>query len=365
MNAKHLFFVVATLLGFTACSEGIIETPASPDDQPKVHTVRLDMTGEINVSQEPLSRVALDGNDLIGIQVNYKPVSSSTSSSYKPYAYGLFDTLDSITIDLLEEYLYQFEVLLIIDGKDVIYEDVITIDEVDYVGYGWPYQHEISSVYNEHVVTPITNAFMYSNKNCFEHISIANYYGYQLKGDTAQIQHPENVDVYYGYTIHTPTSNFDFVPIFLKRMVYGIKIIAGDFLTDGVITVSIDSPNDSSYEKYIQLTSETKEVVKQYAYNTSVGSASTGKNDKWYSAQELEDAYMTLRIDFSWKRDNGDIVSWKSQNYTVNRLKQTIINLEYYTNGDVTNGFNVSFEDWEIEDGLSYIHGDEQADYDF
>ena len=85
----------------------------------------------------------------------------------------------------------------------------------------------------------------------------------------------------------------------------------------------------------------------------------------WYMATELDDAHMEIPVGFTWKRSNGDVIEWKEDDYVVNRLKQTIINLEYYTDGSVNNNLGITFEDWEISDGMSYTHGEDQEDFEF
>lgn len=373
MNAKHLFFAAIALFGFSSCSEMPNDTPTQPNDEPKVFTVSLNMTGEINVSQDILTRFTPDENDLIGIQVSYRPESEYSD---KYYAYGLFDNLDNITIDLLENHVYTFEVILINDGKNKIYDDILTIDEVDYVGYGYPFESYISLddddddywYGGDYQITPITNQFIISEDDYFEALTG----GYQLKGTTEVYDCPEDLDVYYGYTEnYTPQSDSDVISIFLKRMIYGIKITAGDFLTDGVLTAKIWNRSDGSNYHYVDLTPATKEISIQYAFSDTRVDRVYGSGYSyydmytWYMATELDDAYMEIPVGFTWERSNGDVIEWKEDDYVVNRLKQTIINLEYYTDGSVNNNLGITFEDWEISDGMSYTHGEDQEDFEF
>lgn len=90
MKLRHFFFAaLASVMAFAACEQEI--NPVNPDTNPEVYTVKLACTGELDITQVPLTRTFTpDTNNLYGIQVYYKPVSGS--NSYKEYAYGLLMT---------------------------------------------------------------------------------------------------------------------------------------------------------------------------------------------------------------------------------------------------------------------------------
>lgn len=240
--------------------------------------------------------------------------------------------------------------MLINDGKNTIYEDVITIDEVDYIGYGKPF-NTYNSSNSKQTVTRITNEFVYSENIYFKSLTG----GYNDKEGKST-----SVDPYYGRLQHTPTSEGETISIFLKRMVYGIKVNIGDFFTHGTMNV---------LGKTITPTTKTVEELASpsdgYYHCIGYTNGYYFRLYNWYYADELDDARLCVSFSFSWTRDDGTTVEWKEQEYTFNRLKQTVINLDYYSDGNLSNGMNVTLEEWEIEEGLSYTHGEDQEDFVF
>ena len=87
------------------CSQD--ETNINQED--KIMTVSVKLNGEISSSETPITRTETDSQDLIGITV-YKNGSR--------FAYGLFDNLDNVTINLLAGAKYKFKCTLIKDAKN-------------------------------------------------------------------------------------------------------------------------------------------------------------------------------------------------------------------------------------------------------
>ena len=138
MKLRHFFFAaLASVMAFAACEQEI--NPVNPDTNPEVYTVKLACAGELDITQVPLTRTFTpDANDLYGIQVDYRPASST--GSYKHYAYGLFDDLSNVTIDLIADYSFSIKVDVVDNGKNEVYSDGIEIESVNYTGYGYPFQ---------------------------------------------------------------------------------------------------------------------------------------------------------------------------------------------------------------------------------
>lgn len=357
MKAKRLLFAALTLaLSIVACENN--DTPVTPNEESETYTVSLDLTGEIEVSQDLLTRFTPDDRDLYGIQVKYAPVSGG---SYKNYAYGLFDDLTGLQIELVENHKYEFTILLIDDAKDKIWEDIITINEVDYTGYGAPYDTYTynGTSYNE--VTPITNNFIYSEEKYFSNNFKGHYSSKNNKETESQIP---DLNVYYGRVgDYIPQTDGEYISIFMKRMVWGLKITVADFFTDGVIIINdYDSHTDCRIPR-IELTPENKEFSAVYSYGTNSYYYEFLQN--WYKQDELDDAYATKRFVIKWEKDDGTYINWKDLTVQINRLKETVINLTYYTDGDVDAKLGVTFEDWEMRSGNEYNYGGEQDDYEW
>lgn len=351
MKLRHFVFAALSLMAFAACGE--LSDPVDPGNLPEVYTVKLDCGGELDIDQVPLTRFTPDNNDLYGVNVYYMPVSGGT---YKHYAYGLFDDLSNATIDLIADYKFKFEVDLIDDGKSTVYSDGIQIEEVNYTGYGYPFQ-----AYNNYdgtrslTITKISNAFTYSEDCYFYKLGDS----FQVPGSTASYCDPEGVESYFGVTEVIPTADGETVSVFLKRMVYGIKVIADDFLTEGTVNVSFDVLGSSAYSTNFTLTPDNKVAEKIYTYNARAS---------WYDKEELEDAYTDRYMNFSWTKDDGTVLNLKQQQIKVNRLKQTIINLTFYEDTTIDGAkMTVQYEDQVfVEEGQEiYSFGDDQSEYEW
>lgn len=239
------------------------------------------------------------------------------------------------------------------DGKTKVYSDGIEIESVNYVGYGYPFQ-----AYNNYEgtlnlsITKVSNEFTYS-ENCYFH---ALGDSFQIPGSSSPAWDPEGVETYYGAKSITPTADGETISIPLKRMVYGLKVIAGDFLTEGKVNIWCTSAN---IMKSITLTPENKTAERIYTYND---------RSSWYGYEELSDASCSHVLKFSWTKDDGTVLTLNPQYVYFNRLKQTIINLTFYEDTSIEDAqLAVEFEDQVfVEEGQkTYTFGDDQSEYEF
>jgi hypothetical protein len=237
MKAKHLLFALFALaLGAASCEN---DTPTTPNQEPKKMTIKLRTTGETDAQYNPLTRFTPDDRDLYGIQVWHKP---ATTGSYERYAYGLFDSFEDVEIEVTENYKYVFEVWMVDDGKDKVFCDSILVDQNYYLGYDKPFRGR--NMYNgasSESVTQLTNEFTYASDRYFTatHNTGLGYW-YQLfkAKDGKEYEYPEDVDFYYGRVgDYIPTEDGVTLSIYLKRMAFGIKVIVGDYLDNGEITL--------------------------------------------------------------------------------------------------------------------------------
>ena len=346
MKAKHLLFALCALsVGVTSC-ETILDDLQQPTE-PKTFTMKFRAAGELNATYEPLTRFTPDDRDLYGVQVWHKP---ATTGSYEHYAYGLFDNVEDMELEVKENYKYKFEFKLIDDGKDKIFCDSILVDNNYYMGYDQPFRGK--NKYNgasEKSITKQTNEFSYAEDRYFDDnsfIKIPNGY---------TTYYPENIDFYYGeINDYQPTEDGTTLSVYLKRMAFGFKVNIGDFFDNGKITFSL---LDKSYT----LTPENKEFEKTYAQYYLY--------QDWYDKDDISQANSYTSLDFKWTKADETVVDWKSYSKVYYyRLKQTIFNLEYYGEDGVMgdNFFEAHYEDTPIEEGYkNYKHGSEQDDYNW
>lgn len=349
MKTRNLLFAASLLAFGVASCERVIEALVTPDDEAKTYTIKLRAGGEVDVTHEPLTRFIPDDRDLYGVQVWHKP---ATTGSYEYYAYGLFDNLEDVELEVTENYKYKLEVNLIDDGKDKIYCDSILVDSKHYLGYGQPFKgrnkYNASSTTS---ITQLTNAFTYDSDRYF------NDNDYIQTTDGKERHYPEGIDFYYGaVTGYLPTEDGATLSIYLKHMIFGLKVNIGDYFDNGVITLSL--PHYMDYQTFT-FTPENRTLETTFA--------NTEDAPSWYGYEDISHADTDpMDVDFRWTKDDGSIVDWKSFIVYFYRLKQTVINLEYYGEDGVLgdNSFDIHYEDTEIEnDYKSYNFGSEQEDY--
>lgn len=108
---KHSIFTMLFMSLFLwSCHQE--ELMLEQENNQEVYTVRLNLKGDIQTEDSPLSRAETDSRDLYGIQV-YK--------DGKYFAAGMFDNTDNITINLLAGGKYKFVCTAVKDGKDKLY----------------------------------------------------------------------------------------------------------------------------------------------------------------------------------------------------------------------------------------------------
>jgi len=218
---KSAVIALIACVGFVACSTESIETPTEPETQPETYTVKLGWAGEIlELGEEPLASRA-STNDLYGIQVYSK---TEDAYSWVPYAYGLFDDPENISITLLANVKYQIVATMVKDGKSQVY--------YSYSGnYSFPFYHKTDGS------TPVSNEFCYQ---------VDGDYLYLGNGHT-QLQSPNeyfdlpNTDRYYGeLSEYVPNAENTKAIIQMKRTAFGAKFIAeGELANSGTLEVQI------------------------------------------------------------------------------------------------------------------------------
>ena len=360
MKTKSLLLsAFIAMMGFVACETIDSNQNLVSNGDPKTFTVQLGVTGEINVSYNPLTRFSPDERDLYAIQVWHKP---SSESIYEPFAYGLFDNLENAKLELTENYDYQFGVIMIDDAKDKIFCDSIVLDSNYYLGYDEPFyaHNNYGGTNKSDSITKLTNEFTVSetcyfpgaNSTVNQLQSFGNNIRYRLK-DGITYSHPSNIDVYYGETKKfTPTKDCTQIDIYLKRMNYGLKVVAGDFLNNGTIEVLVDSEFSHT------LTPESKIMEQTFAHKNL---------HEWYEIDDITKATVKQTVDFIWTKADETVVNWQSFSCTFYRLKQTVVNLDYYSDDTVgSQPMIMHIEETPIEENYNTIdYGADQSHYDW
>lgn len=294
-------------LTFAACTQ----EPSQNQKPTKEYVVSLMLGGEItDVFYSDLTKGEND-HDLYGIQVDATPAGEN---NYVHYAYGLFDSLEGVTITLLDGYEYKFVATLLKDGKEKIrhYE----------WGYSDPFDKEI------------VEEFVYS---------VNSYLGYLHQGSTRMSDdgyyNCPTIDRYYGELEGFIPGDSENVTIQMKRVVFGLRVNASG-LTEGTLTVNVEG---APTQTIAFPDTEFDEVFGMRVIKSNYGE----------SAYTTENYKETITVSITWTKDNDKVVPIASRQIDFYRNKKTTINVTV-EDLSLTPGIAVSLEDDPMGDGGSY-----------
>lgn len=295
--------------------------PGSPDGQ-KYYTVSFDLKNEtagFDISEEPLTKAEiLDTNDLYVINVYSKPAGGG---NYMPYAYGSFDRKEGMSVNLLEGNLYQFEVTMIKNAREVLYWENDST-------YYW---------YNSAFEAKVLNKMIISSWSSDNYGAVTSY----IRCKDGRSYNRPPIDRYYGrFTDYTPVENGK-IAVDLYRVVWGARVnVTG--LTEGKLSFQmLDCPeivisSDSLY---------TPDNIYQLYYLYDVVD---------FVAQGKEQTE-NFGLEVKWINAAGDrTINIYNGTFTATRLKRTIFNVTL-KQGVVDKGsFDFNIEEEELTDGETH-----------
>ena len=311
------------MLSLATSCENSSEQPNTPTE-PEYVTVSLGVNFvDLDVTYEPLSR-AQENNDVYGIQV-YSAVPTSGEYDWQPFAYGVFDSTDNLTIDLLKGYEYKFVATMVKDGKEkLVMED--RWENGEYVGkyFYCPFDSFIS------------DNFTYGPEDHW-----ALQYGTSnlpyIDGYSAMVDH-FNSERYYGELEgYAPVDNGGKAKIQLKRTSFGAKYIAkGKNTTNGTLEILMDSAPQLNLNL-----AESNQCSEIYTFYNL--------RDAWLEGNYSETISVLIRL----VREDGSVVPFGTHNITFKRNATTVVNINTDSSGE-SSGVGV-----EIVDGGEMPVGDE------
>lgn len=313
---RHLFIMIlcACTLVFYSCSQGSTSSNQEPTTA-KSYTVHLGFGGEItDISTSTLTKAAAVDTDLYGIQVYSCPATNSSSPTYAPYAYGLFDNISSMTVNLLQGYTYKFACTMVVNGKNKLANDGNS-------GYWGPY----FGVNND---TQLNNQFIYSTSNYFTGLAEGSS---MLSG--SKIYNRPNTDRYYGeITDFVPAENIS-ASISMKRVAFGAKFIA-EGLIEGKLKISMaDAP-----DMYITYPDTTAQNI--YTFKNSANIIG------WTQDNYSESASTSI----TWIKADGATVPLATQDITFKRNMLTTITVKV-KDSSTKSGISLNTESTGMGDG--------------
>lgn len=318
---KHLFYLLFAA-AFMACSsndEPKTEEAQLPDvTQPEgtYHTVSLDFVKELTdmeVTDEPITKAEAGTEDLYVINVYSK---SASGGSYGQYAYGMFNKKEGMTVNLLDGNLYQFQVTLVKNYREVLAE---ATDSTTY-WRNWGRSRIANKI----------------NIGSWD----SDFYGasqYNLRAPGGSYSRPI-LDRYYGeLSDYEPIENGK-IAIDLYRVVFGARVeVTG--LTEGSLTFSMD------YAPTITIRADSVYIPDNMYQLYHVSDVVT------FVAQGKEQTE-GMGVNVEWTNADGSrTIKIYSGTVTVTRLKRTIFKITLkegvVTKGDV--GFTM--EEAALTDG--------------
>lgn len=217
--------LLAIMLCSTSCSSDDVVAPEI--QEPKEYTVSLNLAGDIiDVTQTPISRTY--SGHLYGIQIYSK--AKADGSTYTPFAWGLFDKVDNLTVNLLGGYQYKFVCTYIKDGGWKIFgpTDYNSPTDVAYTAYSAPFNKKL------------TNIFTYSETE--EMNGLGKGYSHILTDDEyynySYLNRPET-ERYYGEVVGFEPSESNSLSIDMKYTVFGCRFDV-EGLNEGYITIQLE-----------------------------------------------------------------------------------------------------------------------------
>lgn len=323
---KSAILALLACVGIAACDKNSDVVP----DEPETYTVNLGWAGEIlDVSYEPMATRA-SSNDLYGIQVYSKPKSATATTSWAPYAYGLFDDPSNITITLQSSHKYKFVATMLKDGKN-------KVDKKSNGGYGNPFY------FHPNYLKP-DNKFYYDGTNDLYYLGR----GYTCLIDGIHYSLP-NIERYYGeLSDYIPGGNSN-AKIDMKRTSFSAKfVVGGKLAVDGKLEIQLeDAP-----KMELALTAGADEISDIFTFRNVAGA--WAKNDytedinvafKWIRADGTESPMGTHKITF--KRNTTTVVEFNiDKDGNDEGVDLDIPNSE---TGALANGNTVTINDGEMQ----------------
>jgi len=323
---KIAFFITISLFAALACDK--MDSVSDGRDYP----VSFNLIGEIETTEEPLTRAEGGSNDLYAIQV----YQGSTV-----FAWGIFDHLSGITVNLKQGSTYSVKIVKVNDAKTLLGSNYSLVnDGINCVGKSaaGPFR-----VYNgTGSFTPVyyvrTNVFYYKFAGYFQYYDGAStttvstkstwYYLYNItEGSLNDVKYPTCNDWLYGASSgFSPNGETRTWYIRLKRAGFKLKYeLSG--VTDGSVTVKIKN----SSRTFFNNTTTTPTFESATHFNAFYDAA---------SAWQYADNYMeNLTVSVSWARGIGVTQNLGSK---VVSIKRNCLNNIKITLGNDDRGAGVS-----------------------
>lgn len=275
---------------------------------PKICTVGVHIKNICKVEESPLGRSGSENNDLYLVWVYDKAAS-------KNYAYGLFDDLTDISVNLMENKEYNINATAVKNGKNLIYKTG-------------------SNFYAPPFKCILNNQFIYCQANDSWSVDLNNHILASGDGDTPEEFAP--IEQYAGVNTLTATDNATIELSLSRYRAFGVKFIADD-MPEGKLEVTLSttvaSTTHSSEPFYVMGEGASNAIEKVYTMGASI-----------YSQSGIEST-----LTFKWIK-GGNSIDIPSASITFKEGLRYIITVKVDNTSDLQ--INITEDD-------KFINGDE------
>lgn len=282
---------------------GCSQDETNNNQEDKIITVPVKLNGEISSSESPITRTGTESQDLIGIFVG-----KWNGSYYPAFAYGLFDNLDNVTINLKAGAKYCFRCTLIKDAKNKLYKYTGSSKTTCY-----PFWGTLNGTFY-HLNEPFTYTTSINNNLTNNQVTISS----------GSNRYCADIDRFYGVLDdYSPTVD-GVVNINLKRVSFGLQVkVTG--ITDGTVNFTVKHKDANvTFVSRTGLSSNFESTATMYSmYNVT---------NAWQYADA--DYQEPLDVSVTWTRSVGVTENLGTKTVNVKRNSMNIIHIKLTANGD-------------------------------
>ena len=289
---------------FTACNEKEALTPSV--DQEYV-TVNLGVSGEyVKFSETPIAtRAGADTTDIIGIVVY-----TVNNGLEAQYAYGIFNSLENVSIKLLAGQKYRFVASIKVDGNHCTEHNnhCQWYDKLSEGNVGTDFKYTSNNdIHNFFCLSTSSDGYFYS---LYKH------------------------DRFYGELTDYVPENSGTVEIETKRVAYGVHYIA-EGLTEGYLKVDVSCGGSTYYS--VNIPAENPETNAIYSFQNL--------QDAWrgiynWETGGYEEYYRNKVLVISWIKADGSSTPLGSYDVTFKRNVRTTVKINV-EDASLPNGIRV------------------------
>ena len=319
------FLICVQTITFISCNQ---DSVINIDKESELITLPLKIdTENVYITEEPLSK-STSNNDIYVIQITYYPTGSTSLS---PYAYGIFDNLNDLSISLIKGYKYCIEAALYIDGKNQLYNYA---NWTTRVGFG------------EGKLTNITNKFI---SEASYRTTPNSWYNIYMKDKYMYLNPP--IEKYFGNLQDFDPEKINSIDLTLLYFSSKIKWIVNN-LKEGSVSITTNTGrNDAPYRiPNINLTAESNSYESYYMLG-----------DAYYSNGDITEYCETDNIHPSIVYKDKDGMETLLFKDVINLKRKTNITVqidlkEISENNSISKNTTITLEDKNLEDVLIQIN---------